>query len=547
MMRNTWTLTKIMLKMQYSSAGKQSNAWVYVILAIFLIPFAILVLQGLHSMLTYSYNFLAEINQESMLLGLVLLSVAIVLMFLSFVMILSAFYFSDDISAYIPLPVHPYQLLAGKAANPLIYNYFAAAFMLLPFLFMYGSLSDAPFLFYVYGFILFIIFPIIPFSLVAVILMFIMRYVNIAKNKDRSKIFMGTASLLFVILINVVIRLNMDSSALMDTLMTYMQEQEGFMRLITLIFPPAYFGAGSLHFAASWSGFLSLLALLLLFIISVLLFVWAGQRFYLKGVRGMSSGSKGSLSDRAAQKLTKQRSSLITYMLKDVKVIFRTPAFLMQCVIQSLFFPVFLTVILFLDMGEELTALITAVPEKNLLLILFMVSVLIFSMNATAFTSISREGESRKLMLFLPIPFRQLINAKLFIAYLVALLPFILIVGVGIYIQLPVPIFIGWIVISLLYNWLAVMINFIVDIQNPKLHWTDEQELFKGRFIPFFIFLGQVALFGIITILLWNTAITSAYMMLFTLLVVILLITIFTQNYLRKKVTLETLQHLGDK
>ncbi|WP_080874046.1 putative ABC transporter permease subunit [Oceanobacillus timonensis] len=546
MMRKTWTLTRIMLKMQYSSAGKQSNAWVYIILAIFLIPFAIIVLQGLNSMITYAYNFLAEINQESMLLGLALLSIAVILLFLSFIMILSAFYFSDDISAYIPLPVHPYQLLVGKAANPLIYNYFLTAFIFLPFLFMYGSLNDASFLFYVYGFILFIIFPIIPFCLVAVILMFIMRYVNIAKNKDRSKIFMGIGSLLFVILVNVLVRLNMDNAAFMDTFMTYMQEQEGLMRLITFIFPPAYFGANSLHLAASWSGLFYLIALLFLFVISVLVFVWAGQRFYLKGVRGMSSGSKGNLSAKATQKLTKQHSSLITYMRKELKVIFRTPAFLMQCVIQSLFFPVFLTVILFLDMGDELAALVPAAPEKNLFLILFMVSVFILSMNVTASTAISREGASRKLNLFLPIPFHHLIDAKLFVAYLMALLPFVLIIGVGMYIHIPIHIFIGWVAISLLYNWLSVMIHFIVDVQNPKLHWTDEQELFKGRFIPFFISLAQVAFFGIITIILWNMQINGVYLILFILLMVTLIATALTQTYLRKKVTLKTLQKLGE-
>lgn len=350
--------------MQYSSAGKQSNAWIYIVVSLILIPFFIMLMQGINSMVTNAYHMLAEVNQESMLLGLALLFITAILLFLSFIMILSAFYFSDDITAYIPLPVHPYQLLIGKAANPLIYNYGIAALLFLPFLFMYGNISSAPILFYVYGLILFIIFPIIPFSLVAIILMFIMRYVNIAKNKDRSKIFMGVGSLLFVILVNVLVRLNMDDAAMLETFTTYMQEQEGLLRMITLIFPPAYFGAGSLYFAGDWSGLLFLLALLAVFVLGVLLFIWAGQRFYLKGVRGMSSGSKGSLSAKASQKLTQQRSILKTYLLKEIKMIFRTPAFLMQCVIQALFFPVFITVILFLDMGNDLAAFIPAAPEK---------------------------------------------------------------------------------------------------------------------------------------------------------------------------------------
>ncbi|WP_193064754.1 putative ABC transporter permease subunit [Oceanobacillus oncorhynchi] len=546
MMRNTWTITKIMLRMQYSSAGKQSNTWIYIIVSLILIPFFIMLMQGIHSMVTHAYHMLAEVNQESMLLGLALLFIAAILFFLSFIMILSAFYFSDDITAYIPLPVHPYQLLVGKAANPLIYNYGIAALLFLPFLFMYGSISSAPILFYVYGFILFIIFPIIPFSLVAVILMFIMRYVNIAKNKDRSKIFMGIGSLLFVILVNVLVRLNMDDAAMLDTFTTYMQEQEGLLRMITIIFPPAYFGAGSPHFAADWSGLLFLLALLAVFILCVLLFIWAGQRFYLKGVRGMSSGSKGNLSAKASQKLTQQRSILKTYLLKEFKMIFRTPAFLMQCVIQALFFPVFITVILFLDMGNDLAALVSAAPEKNLFLTLFMISIFLLSTNVTASTAISREGASIKLNLFLPIPFQHLINAKLYVAYLMSMLPFLLLIGVGIYVNIPIHIFIGWIGITLLYNWLAVVINFFIDVYHPKLHWTDEQELFKGRFIPFFISLGQIALFGMITIILWNMNITNVYLIMLILLLSTFIVTDIAHIYLRKKVSLKTLQNLGN-
>ncbi|WP_339285903.1 hypothetical protein [Oceanobacillus sp. FSL K6-3682] len=545
MMRNTWIVTKIMLKMQYSSTSKQSNTWIYGLLVVILIPFfLIIMMQVFRSIIENVYHLLAEVNQESMLLGLAFLFITAVLLFFSFITILSAFYFSDDITAYIPLPLHPHQLLIGKAANPLIYNYLISAVIFIPFLFIYGSISNAPILFYVYGLILFIVFPIIPFTIVAVILMFVMRYVNIAKNKDRSKIFMGAGSLLFVILINVLVRLNLDDAALMNTFTVYMQEQEGILKMITMIFPPAYFGALSLHFAGSWSGLPALAALLAIFTITALLFILAGHHFYLKGVRGMSSGSKGKLSEKASHKLTKERSILKTYILKDIKIIIRTPAFLMQCVVQPLFFPVFITVILFLDLGEGLSSLGSITAEKNLFLILFMFSIIMLSANATAFTAISRDGAGRKINLFLPIPFHHLIFAKLLVAYLIPLIPFILITCVGIYVNIPIHILIGWIGISLLYNYLAVIINFLIDVFSPKLHWTDEQELFKGRFTPFFISLVQTAVFGIITLVLWNTNIKNVYLIMLILLIAVGALSDIAKTYLRKKVTLETLQNL---
>lgn len=545
MMRNTWLVARIMLKMQYTSTGKRSNAWIYILLALILIPFLILFLNIFQSVIIYAYDILSEVNQESMLLGLALISIALILLFFSIIMILSSFYFSDDITAYIPLPVHPYQLLIGKAANPVIYNYLLSALLFLPFLFIYGNVSNASFLFYIYGLVLFLVFPLIPFFIAAIILMFIMRYVNISKNKDRSKIWMGIGSLLFVILINVFIRLNVDEAAFIESLTVYMHEKEGLMRMITAIYPPAFLGASSLHLAHSFIGFLYLLAVVSTSVIGAFLFIGSGQQFYLKGVRGMSSGSKGTLSDKAANKINKQQTIWKTYMLKELKIIFRTPAFLMQCVIQALFFPVFLTVILFLDLGEGLPLLAPVAPEKNLFLILFMLSIVMLSINITASTAISREGASRKLNLFLPLPLNTLIYTKLLVAYLISFIPFILIVGVGIYVNIPISILLGWIGISLLYNWLTVIINFIVDIRSPKLHWTDEQELFKGRFTPFFISVAQTAFFGVLTAGLWHTNM-NVYLIMFLLLIIVLSLTVIMHWYLRKKVTWATLQNLGN-
>lgn len=68
----------------------------------------------------------------------------------------------------------------------------------------------------------------------------------------------------------------------------------------------------------------------------------------------------------------------------------------MQCVVQPLFFPVFITVILFLDLGEGLSSLGSITAEKNLFLILFMFSIIMLSANATAFTAISEMEQAEK-------------------------------------------------------------------------------------------------------------------------------------------------------
>ncbi|MBT2599177.1 hypothetical protein J7E18_09455 [Oceanobacillus sp. ISL-73] len=546
MMSKTWKVIRIMLKMQYTSTGKNNYAWLYILAGLFFIPFLGIIFTLYNNLISAIYNVFAPLQQQSMILGLLFIGMSIILFITCIVSVLTAFYFADDVEAYIPFPLHPYQILLGKAASPFIYSYLLSGITYLPMMIIYGNISNGSILYYIYGILLFILLPVIPFVIASVILMFVMRYVNIAKNKDRSKIFAGVFSLTAVILINVVVRLNTDESKLMESISQTMQEQEGLLQWITYFYPPAWFSANSLHQAESINGFLFILLMIILSGLAIILFAFLGQKLYLKGVLGMSGGSSGKMSDKALDRSIASQPIWKSYIKKDLRILLRTPTFLTQCVVQSLFMPVFLLVIFFLDFGSGIAGEITgSVPEKNLLLLLFIVTVFMVSINMTAATAISREGKTWKANLFLPLNHKQVIHSKLIVSWLIGLLPMILLFIIGIIIELPITVLILWGGLFLAINWFSSCIGLILDMNQPKLNWTDEQELFKNRFIPFFGFLMQVVIFGLIIIILWYIEVSNVYLLAVILFAVISIGIFLAHRYMYKKINQHVFQEIN--
>ncbi|MFC4024557.1 hypothetical protein ACFOUV_12190 [Oceanobacillus longus] len=546
-MNKTWLLIKTMLKMQYSNAGqKNSRVWLYVLSLLFLVPLLFIYISFMNQLINTLYDGLQPYAQESLLLGILFLSIHILLFIMSFVTVLGAFYFAEDIQSYISLPFHPYQLLIGKAASPFLYLYVTTTFVYLPIFFSYGSASGGSLLYYVYGIILFQLIPIIPFTIASVLLMFMMRFVNVAKNKDRSKIIAGISSFLFIILINIFIRLNTDSNQMMNELTGFIQKQDGLLEIMTSYYPPAYLSARILSEAHTWLGLLFFALFLVLTTFSVLLFAWLGQLIYLKGVLGLSTGSKRKLSEEKINKKVRSRSVCAAYIIKELRIIFRTPTFLMQCIIQSLFGPIFIVVILMFDFGTGLSVeVLDVLTEKQMLLGLFLAAFLLISTNVTAFTSFSREGKTWHTNLFLPLDPKQIAFSKIAASWIINLLVLFLFLIGTLFVSIPIEIVLIWLVLILTASWFTSSLGTYLDLMQPKLYWTDEQELFKGRFIGLIGFLMEAGIVGIITIILWSTdAIQNVYVTSVILFVSLLICIFIINKLLHRKFSENTFQQL---
>ncbi|KHE72936.1 ABC transporter permease [Halobacillus sp. BBL2006] len=540
-MSKAWKLMKVMVKMQLSMAGKSSSEKIgYGFLILVTVPFALMVLYSLNSLIGSLYEALASTGNESVILGLFFVLMLFIFVFVSIGSVLSSFYFAEDVESFIALPFQPYQIIIGKSAVPFLSLYGLNALLLLPTLIFYGLHSSAGFLYYLFAALLWVLTPIIPFVLTSILIMFLMRFANISKNKDRTKIFVGLLGFVFAIGINVLIRL--DSGNTNANMAQVLTEQNGMLGLVTKFFPTAYISSIALTEPGTITGILYFLLMIGLTIASIIIFLTSGQKVYFKGVLGLSGGKRNTFKEENIQRKTKQHSILFSLWMKEMKIIFRTPTFFTQIFVQSLFFPVFLIIIILFDTSGSagsLGGMMSQSEGKTMILALFGFTVIALGINPASISSISREGKSWFNNLYLPIPAKTIIMSKIITAYTLSLLSLLLIGGAALWIiKVPVLLCLLWFVLSLVTSWITSILGLLIDLYQPKLNWTDEREVFKGRFIGFFALAIEALVFGIAIFTLWNiNAFEGLWAVSGILFTFLLLMTFVCHHILNKMIT----------
>ncbi len=252
-MNKIWTLTKVLLKLNYADIiTDKKKRWAYVFSFVALL-FAGFIFIG---PLTYGmYVQMKAFGQETLSLGMGLAVASIWVFVISITNILTVFYYNNDVETLLPLPLQPAQIITAKFITVLIAQYVMASFILFPIFIVYGIQSGAFITYYVYVLIIYIFFPIIPLVLASLLMTLLMRYTNVAKNKDRGNIFIGLVTLLLIVGINIFMQWRNKNVASEDMVANYFAEhQSSLLVQITNYFPTTYFGAMGLIENASWQG-----------------------------------------------------------------------------------------------------------------------------------------------------------------------------------------------------------------------------------------------------------------------------------------------------
>ncbi|MCP3026799.1 ABC transporter permease [Halobacillus sp. A5] len=544
-MNKTLKLIRLMLKMQFSMAGKSSSEKVgYLFLLLFSIPFSIMIFYAMDGIIGGLYDVLEPLNNQSFILGLLFISMFAVFTIVSIGSIISSFYFAEDIESFISLPYHPYQIMIGKSAAPFITLYITNIAILGPALLIYGFHSGAGVLYFLYALLIWLITPVLPFVLTAIVIMYLMRFLNLSKNKDRIKIFAGLLMFVFIIGFNIVLRLDTGSNQAGEDLGQLVMESNALLEIITALFPSAYLSSISLTQPDSLAGIFYLFLLFILTAGVFMIFLTAGQKLYFKGVLGLSAGSKNRWNEKKVTKQIKQKNILYMSWLKEMKVMLRTPTFFTQIIVQSLVFPVLFIVIVVFDTGNGglsaggLSTLLAGTEQKYIILAMLGFTVFALGINPASISSVSRDGKSWFNHLYLPIQPSTVIYSKIIAAFTINLLTLIVLSVIGIiFIDLPLSIVLVWFALSLTTNWVTSVIGTSLDLYMPNLNWTDEREIFKGRMIGILALIVEVVVFGIILLILWNVSfITGLWGTSASLLVILTGLTLTSHIILKKMI-----------
>lgn len=504
---------------------------------------------------------LRSIGQESIFLNIYFLILTVLIIFQTILVCTNIFYFSKDIEFILPLPIKSEELLIAKFCTLVCTLYISEIiFGIIP-ISMYGILTNATFLFFIYEFLIFATFPIFLAIGVSIIMMFVMKISKFIKNKDLFQVIITLLLLIVMFLIEYKcigsIFLDYNQSDITTEQQQIIERIEEFNNRIKisnkyfLVVNPSI----KILEKNDFKSILELIKIILIDIISFGIFIFIGKITYLKDILKNTAYLKNNKNKKInLYKKSKKKNIGKSYMIKEFKGLFRNPMFFMQCVYPVLIFLVtiiIMSVILVpkleeLFNNEEFIKSIGSLSFDLSVVYLILGGIqILFMISITSLTAISREGKQAIVMKYLPISYYKQFIYKGIPQIFINMISIIVILSL-VFICIPsinVLTKIIMFILAILLNIINSYSMLIVDLIRPKLEWDTEYEVFKQNNNKIF----QYAFSVIIILLLMyfnnifkdveiNTALMITALILLILIILILFIVKKIENKLLNKI-----------
>jgi len=461
---------------------------------ILLMGFALLPFEtGLIGFFNLFYTLMERVGLEASILTLLIGGGQLIVLFFGLFYLMSAFYFSGDLKLLLPLPLRSYEIIGAKLTAVLAGECLTLLPLVAPVFVLYGIRSGADWWYWPLALFIYILLPVIPLAFSSVLIIPLMRFTARAKNRDLFRIAGTMAGIAVFVLIQFVNRSGQEAGTQMQQLLPVGKNLSG---TVASVFPPVNWATAAL--AAPSPGDAAINLLLFAAASCALLapaLLLAGKWFF----RGVTAGyevksAKGS-SGATAAPAYKHRGPVRAFFLREAKLFFRTPVFILNGLINYLMVPLFL----FFSLHNNIAELGTENARVKLIIILIATGIIILNnaLSPVAATAVSREGKTLWISKHLPLPARQQVTAKLFLALLFP------VIGAGLFALLFKVLF-NLTVTELLMIFVLgaagslpmAELGLIIDLLRPNLNWTDPQRAIKG-FNGLLAFLAGIPVLGI--------------------------------------------------
>lgn len=450
-------------------------------------------------LLNAAYDATLPLGQSQVVLTMSLVTASVMVLFFGFAYVLSVFYLSTDLSLLVPLPLKPWQVLSGKFLVVLLSEYLTMAPFLLPGFIVFGLRSGAGTLYWVQALAIYILAPIIPVSIAAVVIMALMSVANLTRYKDTVRFAGMVLFILFILAFNIMIT-RIEPGREAEFIAQLFLSEEGLVVQYGKVFPPAVWATRALAaqtMAARWSWFL----------------LFTGVAVASAGVTGITGqglfyqGLIGSEEVRAGKRLTKSQLVVRSrkasgparaIMLRDFRMLVRTPIYVLNSVAMIFLLPVFLALPLLLGgttqslfLGSLLDPTFSRLAGAGYLVVMALFA----PASSTAF---SREGRLFWVSRVVPVDPSTQVQGKLAQGYLVLLLavPVLALFGFGLAGWGPVD-FLLVTLTGLAASLPLISLSLLVDLLRPYLTWENPQQAIKQNLnVIFAMVLGGALVAG---------------------------------------------------
>jgi ABC-2 type transport system permease protein len=423
---------------------------------------------------------------------------------LSLFSVISIMFLSNDNKILLFLPLSAKQIFSARFFVVLVYTYLILAIFIAPILIGYGTTLGLPFSFYLIGLINMILIPIIPLSLIVLVMSYLLRYTNLAKYRDAfTYLAMGivlTLALAFNYYFTQAIgAIELNPAEIVENVRSLLTV---YGNVINRFFPYLSFALNSLISNDILEQLLNLFILISINLTIIFVLIIFIGPVYLKTIIGSDERRKNRKVNNVLYK-NKPKNIFISLISLEWKTLVRSPIYFLNLILIVIILPLILFGSIFfgtsasasqvelLEIIELMNGLDFNFNNPLYVSILFGISLFLGSTTLIAPTAISRLGGSAAFFKALPISNLNFINFKVFWANVLTIVPILI-----------------YIVIGSIYNFLGVfeamllagaiiplftLINyfgFMIDLFYPKLDWLNEAQAVKQNLNTIFYMLG---------------------------------------------------------
>lgn len=423
--------------------------------------------------------------------------------------VLSSFFFARDLKLLTPLPLRPGDIVLAKFLSILSGEYLTTAPVVLPALWVYGSMTGAGGFYWVTGVLLFLLMPVPALVVSAVFSLLLMRVTRGRRSRDIVRVLGAGLGLLFAAGIQVLNRFNMSATGPGRGLVgqaaaaELLQRQGDLVHQMGRFVPTSIWATEALRLGPQAAGLLNFVLFLATAAAALALLLWAAERFFFGGLVGgdeVRSSGKALTAEELAAATATVRSPLLALLRREMWLLNRNPSFVISAWVPPLIVPVF-TIIPLMGTGElaHITDSLRSGADSPLVpLIAVAVALFMHTMSNVAPVAISREGRYFWVSRVIPVRPRLQVQAKILHSLTFAVLPLAMVLaGLG-YLGLLAPLNLVYIVLGVLFGAVATSCaGLMVDLIHPRLTWNDPQEAMKGNINTLFGMILTMVVLGV--------------------------------------------------
>ena len=542
-MKKILELTKVFLKTSFSNMEAQTMGNNKSKLGMaFLYLFLIVYLGGIIGFLSYNViDGLISIQQEAVFIGLILLMTIGFTLFQSIFSSINVLYFTKDSEYILPLPLKPSEIILARTNVIIIMEYIVELIISLVPLIIYGVMTGAGVIYYITMLIALILIPIFPVLLISTIVMFVMSFSKIVRNKNRFQLIATVIVLIFSVVLGMSFS-TFDEEITQEQMIQLVMQANGLVDLIKGYFPTLAPLTTALTTTSLFEVLISILETIGISFIALIIYVFIAEKIYFKGLVGnLFSGNKKKGKVDLSKNNFRNSKLYKSYIGKEFKLLFRNPIFLMQCLVPAVLIPIIMIGIFALNFKdisqEELQEITSLIPTDTLVVVSVILGIIqfFFMFSYISITAISRDGNNAVFMKYAPVSLYKQYMYKIAPNYIINTIMIILtLVMLQYFLKMPLITLAFIFVISMVMSALQSILMLIIDLKKPKLEWDSEYAVVKQNMNLMYPMILSLVNIGVIVLVTMFTGSMGIYVGSGVLLLLYGGLTYLVSNYLYK-------------